>query len=177
MSVPKQDNRYLLEMDQILKFLPHRQPFLMVDRVLEIHPVGNLENPYLSEDKLGTKVLAQKNISYNEPCFLGHFPGHAIFPGVLIVEALAQAASFSLYPLFEKDSENLARTFECVLLGVDHARFRKPVVPGDVLILATEVTRGHGFMWGFHAEASVNGKKVAEVDLLANLSVKNKGSL
>lgn len=175
--VKKTESRYRLEIDQIRKFLPHRQPFLLVDRVLEIHPVGDLSNPYVSEDKLGTKVIAQKNVTYNESYFAGHFPDLSIFPGVLIIESLAQAACFSLYPALERNLETLVKNFQCILLGVDGARFRRPVVPGDVLRLTTEVTRAHGLMWGFHGEAHIDGKKVAEADLLANLGIKNQDNI
>lgn len=167
------ENRYRLDIDQIRKFLPHRPPFLLVDRILEIYPKGDIENPYSSEDKVGTLVVAQKNISYNEPCFQGHFPHYSIFPGVLLIEVMAQAASFSLYPALERNLENLVRNFESILLGVDSARFRRPVVPGDSLRLESEVTRARGQMWGFHVSSIVDRKKVAEVDLLANLSLKN----
>jgi 3-hydroxyacyl-[acyl-carrier-protein] dehydratase len=169
------ENRYRLNIDQVRTFLPHRQPFLLIDRILEIHPVGNLDDPTSASEKVGVRVIAQKNVSYNEPCFQGHFPTFSIFPGVLIVEAMAQAASFSLYPYLEKDIERIARDFQCILVGVDSARFRKPVIPGDVLKIESVVTKCRGRLWAFHVEATVDGAKVAEADLLANLILKTEG--
>ena len=170
----KSENRYRLNIEQIRRFLPHRQPFLLIDRVLEIHPVGDLKNPVSSEDKVGTRVVALKNISFNEPCFQGHFPQFSILPGVLIIEAMAQAATFSLYPAMEKDVDRLARDFQCILVGVDSARFRKPVVPGDALIFNSVVKKTRGSLWSFQVEASVDGSKVAEVEILAKLLLKNE---
>lgn len=165
----EQAKSYRLGVDQVQKLLPHRHPFLMVDRVLEIQPVGDLANTAFDTSKVGIKVTALKSVAFNEPWFQGHFPGFAIMPGVLIVEALAQAASFSIYPYFESDIGRLSRNFECILVGVDNVRFRKPVVPGDSLRLETEVTRVRGRLWGFKCVASVDGQKAAEADILVNL--------
>jgi len=167
-------NRYHLNIDQVRRFLPHRQPFLMIDRVLEIHPMGNVDDLAAGPDKEGVRVRAIKNLTYNEPVFQGHFPNFSIFPGVLIVEAMAQAASFSLYPYMEKDIDRLVREFQCILVGVDGARFRKPVIPGDRLQLDSVVTKCRGKIWGFHVEATVDGARVAEADILANLMVRSE---
>ena len=161
------ENPYRLGIDQIQKFLPHRQPFLLIDRVLEIHPTGDLDD--LSNGKIGTKVIALKNVSFNEPCFAGHFPGFAILPGVLLVEIMAQAASFSVYPYMMKDGEKKGGDFQCILVGVDNARFRKPVVPGDTLRIETTVTKCRGRLWAFQCVVLVEGLKVAEADIIANL--------
>jgi 3-hydroxyacyl-[acyl-carrier-protein] dehydratase len=162
------ENPYKLNINQIQRFLPHRSPFLLVDRILEIHAVGDLDAPP-PVAQVGTRVVGLKNVSFNEPYFQGHFPGFAILPGVLIIETMAQVASFSVYPSLEKDLDRLAREFQCILVGVDSARFRKPVVPGDTLRIETEVTKCRGKLWAFQCTASVEGQKVAEAEILANL--------
>ncbi|MBC7692796.1 MAG: 3-hydroxyacyl-ACP dehydratase FabZ [Methylotenera sp.] len=172
MEQKPQPNPYLLNIDQIRRFLPHRSPFLLIDRILEIHPQGNLDDMTANDVKVGVKVVALKNISFNEPCFQGHFPEYSIFPGVLIIEAMAQAASFSLYPYLVKDLEAMARDFQCILVGVDGARFRKPVVPGDTLIIESVVSKCRGKLWFFDVVGKVDGQKVAEAQLMANLMVK-----
>lgn len=167
------ENRYRLNIDQIRRFLPHRQPFLLIDRVLEVHPTGDVNDANFGNQNVGTKVVALKNVSFNEPCFQGHFPDMSILPGVLIVEAMAQATSFSLYPYLVKDLDKL-KDFQCILVGVDNARFRKPVVPGDSMKIETEVTKCRGKLWAFHCVATVDGQKVAEADLLANFMLKSE---
>lgn len=162
--------------DLIRKFLPHRAPMLLVDRVDNIvlsekaKSLGDLSQHILgAEDKIGIRVEALKCVSYNEPFFQGHFPQMAIMPGVLVVECMAQVASFSLFPYMEKDLERIAGEFSCILVGVDEARFRRPVVPGDRLMIRTEVTKCRGKLYAFSCEAQVDGKTVAEAQLLANL--------
>lgn len=167
-------NRYRLGIDQIRAYLPHRQPFLFVDRILEIHPAGSVDDLQFSSEKVGTRVIGQKNLSYNEPFFQGHFPSFSIFPGVLIVETMAQVASFSVYPYVEKQLARVARDFQCILIGVDAARFRRPVVPGDVLKIETIVTKCRGKIWAFQCKATVDGDLVAEADILANLVMKSE---
>ena len=169
------ENRYRLNIDQVRRYLPHRQPFLMVDRVLEIHPAGDVNDMVFGPTKVGTKVVAIKNITYNEPIFQGHFPSFSIFPGVMIVETMAQVSSFSIYPYVEKDIDKVARDFQCILVGVDGARFRRPVIPGDTLKVTTEVVKCRGKLWAFKAEATVDGERVAEAELLANLMLKSEG--
>ena len=159
---------YTLGMREIQRFLPHRSPFLLVDRILEIHPVGN-QDSVTSEDKIGTRVVAVKNVSFNEPYFPGHFPGLPLVPGVLMIESMAQVASFSIYPALCKDIDRLAREFQCILVGVNSARFRKPVVPGDVMKIETVVSKGRGKLWVFDCEATVEGKTVASAEIMANL--------
>lgn len=167
------ESKYTLSVDQVQKLLPHRHPFLLVDRVLDIHPVGEI-NSVLDSTKVGTKVTAIKAIAFNEPWFQGHFPGFAIMPGVLLVEAMAQAASFSIYPYIADDLGRVARNFECILVGVDQARFRKPVVPGDLLRMETEVIKVRGPLWGFKCMGFVDGQKVVEAELLASLKAGEK---
>jgi 3-hydroxyacyl-[acyl-carrier-protein] dehydratase len=90
-------------------------------------------------------------------------------PGVLLIETMAQVASFSLYPYMEADLDRLARDFQCILVSIDGARFRKPVVPGDTLRIETVVTKCRGKLWAFQCTAFVDGQKVAEADLMANM--------
>ncbi|MBY0471399.1 3-hydroxyacyl-ACP dehydratase FabZ [bacterium] len=170
------DNRYRLNIDQVRKYLPHRAPFLMVDRVLEIHPSGDVKSLVFDQTKNGTKVVTIKNVTYNEPYFVGHFPAFSIMPGVMIVEALAQTSSFSIYPYVEHyDVEVIARDFQCILVGVDNLRLRRPVTPGDTLRLETVVTKCRGKLWQFEAVAMVDGQKVAECEIMANLILKTEG--
>ena len=165
--------RYRLDIDQIRNYLPHRFPFLLVDRVLEIQPHGDLTD-LSPANMVGIKVVALKNVSYNEPFFQGHFPTFSIFPGVLMIEAMAQASSFAVYPYIEKDLDLKTRSanLECILLGVDGVRFRKPVIPGDALVIESTVAKCRGTIWAFHCVATVDGQKVAEADIMANMSQK-----
>jgi 3-hydroxyacyl-[acyl-carrier-protein] dehydratase len=135
------------ELDRFLRMLPHRYPFLMVDRVVEI---------------TSGKARTIKNVSHNEPFFVGHFPGNPVMPGVLIVEALAQSAA--ILALAELKSES-QRMF--MLTGIEKARFRKPVVPGDQLEMEVTVIRSRGPLWKMHAEARVGGEIAAEAELSA----------
>lgn len=162
------ENPYRLNITQIQRFLPHRFPFLLIDRVLEIHTVGDMDQPP-PYAPVGTKVVAIKNVSMNEPFFQGHFPQYAIYPGVLLTETMAQAASFSVYPNMYKDLDRLARDFQCILVGIDNARFRRPVVPGDTVRIETEVIKQKGKLWVFQCSSLVDGQKVAEAEILANL--------
>jgi 3-hydroxyacyl-[acyl-carrier-protein] dehydratase len=127
--------------------LPHRYPFLMVDRVVE---VGD------------GKARTLKNVSNNEPFFVGHFPGNPVMPGVLIIEALAQSAA--ILALAEVKSES-QRMF--MLTGIERARFRRPVVPGDQLDMEVTLIRRRGPLWKMRAEARVGGEIAAEAELSA----------
>jgi len=135
------------ELDRFLRMLPHRYPFLMVDRVVEI---------------TSGKARTIKNVSHNEPFFVGHFPGNPVMPGVLIVEALAQSAA--ILALAELKSES-QRMF--MLTGIEKARFRKPVVPGDQLEMEVTVIRSRGPLWKMNAVARVGGEIAAEAELSA----------
>lgn len=160
---------FRLGIDQIRKFLPHRAPFLLVDRILEIQPVGD-QRTIGGPDKVGTKVVGVKCVSFNEPQFQGHFPNYSILPGVYILECMAQVSSFSVYPALADDLERMTKQFQCILVGVDGARFRRPVVPGDVMRVETVVTKCRSSLWVFDCSAMVDGQKVAEAQLIANLS-------
>ncbi|HSP81979.1 MAG TPA: 3-hydroxyacyl-ACP dehydratase FabZ [Myxococcaceae bacterium] len=143
---------------EIQQLLPHRYPFLLVDRVVEMVP--------------GQKLVAFKNVTMNEPFFNGHFPGHPVMPGVLILEALAQASAILAYK-----SEGMDPTQKVsYLMSVDGARFRKPVVPGDRLQLNIEVSRHKGAIWKTKGTATVDGVKVAEGEFLATVVDKDKNA-
>jgi 3-hydroxyacyl-[acyl-carrier-protein] dehydratase len=142
----------LMDIHQILEHLPHRYPFVLVDRVLEI--------------ELGNKIKAVKNVSINEPFFPGHFPHHPVMPGVLIVEALAQAAAILSFK-----TGNYMPSDDSVyyFAGIDKARFKKPVSPGDQLILEVSIDRILKGIWKYNCSASVDGKLVAEADIMCIL--------
>jgi len=142
----------LMDIHQILEHLPHRFPFVLVDRVLEIEP--------------GKKIKAVKNVSINEPFFPGHFPHHPVMPGVLIVEALAQAAAILSFK-----TGNFMPSDDSVyyFAGIDKARFKKPVSPGDQLILEVSIDRILKGIWKYNCSASVDGKLVAEADIMCIL--------
>ena len=161
-------SKYYLEQRQIQEFLPHRPPFLLVDRILDITSENDLmdESP---KSKVGIQVVGIKNVSMNEPFFQGHFPGIPIMPGVLILETMAQVASFSMYPAGIKKIREQNEMFQCVLVGVDGARFRVPVTPGDVLKIETVVVGCRTSLWSFECKGTVDGKLVAEAKIMANL--------
>jgi len=142
--------------EEIRRFLPHRYPFLLVDRVIECVP--------------GETITAVKNISVNEPQFTGHFPGQAIMPGVLIIEALAQATGLLG---FRTMSEEPSNDILYMLVGIDNVRFKRQVVPGDQLILKAKVERRSRVIWKFSCEASVDGELCTAADLLCAASPKN----
>jgi beta-hydroxyacyl-ACP dehydratase FabZ len=134
---------------EIMNYLPHRYPFLLVDRVVELVP--------------GERVIALKNVTFNEPFFQGHFPGIPIMPGVLILEALAQAGGVLAYVSSVENIEGSLVYFT----GIDKARFRKPVSPGDQLILEARIVKVRSRIVKLSGVARVNDEKVAEADLMA----------
>ncbi len=140
-----------LDIKQIMARLPHRYPMLLVDKVLEMEP--------------GKRIIAIKNVSINEPFFTGHFPHLPVMPGVLIIEALAQAAA--LFSFEGQDDVNPAdQKTAYYLVGVDGARFRRPVVPGDQLRLEVEADRISRSICRYSAQATVDGQVVAEAKLM-----------
>lgn len=141
----------MMDLAEIQKMLPHRYPFLLVDRVVEIVP--------------GQKLLAYKNVSINEPFFTGHFPGHPVMPGVLILESLAQACAILAYKSADMDPTREVS----YLMAIDGAKFRKPVLPGDRLDLEVTILKHKGPIWKQKGIASVNGVKVAEGEFLATV--------
>jgi 3-hydroxyacyl-[acyl-carrier-protein] dehydratase len=140
----------VLDIRAIEGILPHRYPFLLVDRV----------------DEIGAdKIVARKLVSRNEPHVNGHFPGHPVMPGVLIIEALAQAGALLAAQLVGFDPATQVIYF----MAIDKARFRKPVVPGDLLMLEVVPLRKGGAIWKLRGEAKVDGVVVAEAELLASI--------
>ena len=144
------DEKSSLDLQDILKILPHRYPFLLIDRITEM---------------VRTKrIVALKNVTVNEPFFQGHFPTFPIMPGVLVVEAMAQAGGVLLLTEFPDREQKLL-----LFTGIDKAKFRRPVVPGDTLEYHMTKIRRRGNMWWFRGEAKVAGQVVAEAELGALL--------
>jgi 3-hydroxyacyl-[acyl-carrier-protein] dehydratase len=138
-----------MDIHAVLKSLPHRFPFLLVDRVLDVEP-----NKF---------IHALKNVTINEPFFPGHFPNHPVMPGVLIIEALAQAAAILSFETLGTTPDVDSVYYLC---GVDNTRFKKPVMAGDQLILEVDLIRHSRGIWKYNARAKVDGQIVAECDLL-----------
>ena len=141
----------MIDINKILNILPHRYPFVLVDRILEIDP--------------GKRIVGLKNITINEPYFQGHFPGSPILPGVLIVEAMAQTWGICVFALHPEEAENKNLFFS----GIDRVRFRRPVIPGDQMRMEMELIKHRGSLWKFKGKATVNGDLVAEAELLASV--------
>jgi 3-hydroxyacyl-[acyl-carrier-protein] dehydratase len=139
----------MMDIKEIQKILAHRYPFLLVDRVTEM--------------EIGKRLVAYKNVTINEDFFNGHFPGHPVMPGVLILEALAQSCALLAYKSSTLNPQDLV----IYLMAIDNAKFRKPVVPGDKLTLTAEVVRVKGVVWKQRGVATVDGAVVAEADFLA----------
>ena len=135
-----------MDIHQILKKLPHRYPFLLVDRVLAVEP--------------GKNIRALKNVTINEPFFAGHFPGQPVMPGVLIVEAMAQTGGMLLINFLPEDGSKLA-----FFMGINNAKFRRPVVPGDQLVFEVTLKSKRFNTFSLSGRATVNGTLVAEADL------------
>ncbi len=141
-----------MDIYEILEHLPHRYPLLLVDRVLECEP--------------GKRILAVKNVSINEPFFVGHFPHHPVMPGVLIVEAMAQAAAIlSFKTLGSKPDDKSVYYF----IGIDSARFKKPVIAGDQLQMEVSIVLHKRGIWKFSAVARVDGQIATEADLMCTV--------
>jgi 3-hydroxyacyl-[acyl-carrier-protein] dehydratase len=141
-----------MDIQRILRLLPHRYPFLLVDRVLE-----------LEQD---VRIKALKNVTINEPFFSGHFPARPVMPGVLALEALAQSAALLSFGSAgsEPDADTLV-----YFVGIDNARFKRPVVPGDQLILEARIDRIKGGIYRYKTQASVDGQLAVEADLMCTM--------
>jgi beta-hydroxyacyl-ACP dehydratase FabZ len=139
-----------LNIDEIMSRLPHRYPFLLIDRIIDF--------------TRGESIRALKNVTVNEPQFTGHFPSHPVMPGVLLVEAMAQTGGVLAFQSVQDNREYLV-----YFTGIDGVRFRKPVVPGDQVIFELTKLRQRGQMWKFRGEAFVEGELVCEGTLMAAL--------
>lgn len=142
----------MMNIHKILSLLPHRYPFLLVDRVTEL--------------VLGERIRAYKNVTINEPFFNGHFPGKPVMPGVLVLEALAQAAGLLS---FETNGEAPGDENVFYFVGIDNARFKKPVVPGDQLVLEASIDRIRGGIYKFKGVAKVDDQIVCEAELMCTM--------
>jgi len=140
-----------MDIQKIMELLPHRYPFLLVDRIEEIEE--------------GKRIVGTKNVTINEPFFQGHFPGHPIMPGVLIIEAMAQVGG--VFALVNDDIGDDKVTY---FVGIDKARFRRPVVPGDVLRFELEMLSSRRGIYTFQAKAYVGDKVAAEAELKATFA-------
>ena len=142
----------MMDIHAILKQLPHRYPFLLVDKVIELES--------------NTRIKAIKNVTFNEPYFMGHFPGHPVMPGVLILEALAQAAGLLAFDAMGKvpDENNIY-----YFVGIDGARFKRPVEPGDQLILDVQMDRNKGGIYKFNAPALVGEELAVSAQLMCTV--------
>ena len=139
-----------MDAQKILELLPHRYPFLLVDRVLEVQ---------------GTqKIVGLKNVTFNEPFFQGHFPGHPVMPGVLIVEAMAQTGGLLLMDQIPDRDKKVV-----YFMGIDGVKFRKPVLPGDQLRMEVEMLQFRGKIAKMKGTAYVDGKVVTEAEMLAGI--------
>ena len=152
----KNRENHSVDIHEILKYLPHRYPFLLVDRVLSCEP--------------GKDITALKNVTINEPFFNGHFPNYPVMPGVLIIEALAQAAGIlTLKSVSAKPAQESIFYF----VGIDAARFKRPVQPGDQLILKATILRERIGIWKYSAKAEVDGRVAAEAELMCTMRSKS----
>ncbi len=142
----------VIDITRIMKMIPHRYPILLVDRILEMTP--------------GEGAVALKNVSMNEPHFMGHFPGYPVMPGVLIVEAMAQTAALVVVETLGEEAEGKVVYF----MTIDNARFRKPVVPGDALHIHVEKIQSRGSVWKFKGVAKVGDKVCAEATYSAMIT-------
>ena len=142
----------MMDIKEIQKFLPHRYPFLLVDRIIEIEP--------------GTKAIGIKNVTVNEEFFQGHFPGQPIMPGVLIIEAMAQVGGILAF----RSGVNMGKAV--YFMSIEKAKFRKPVVPGDQLRLEIQVLQQRGNVWRFSGNATVERTVAAEAEFTAMVTDK-----
>lgn len=142
----------MMDIHQILATLPHRYPILLVDRVLELEK--------------GKKIRALKNVSVNEPFFTGHFPHRPVMPGVLMLEAMAQAAALLVFDMLGVVPDEKTVYY---FAGIDNARFKRPVEPGDQLILEVEIDRAKAGIYKFKGQAFVDGQIAAQADLMCTM--------
>jgi 3-hydroxyacyl-[acyl-carrier-protein] dehydratase len=145
-----------IDIKEIIKSIPHRYPLLLVDKITKIEK--------------NKSIIGIKNVTFNEPHFMGHFPGNPIMPGVLIVEAMAQTSAVMVV----KSAAFIAEEKLVYFMSINNVKFRKPVVPGDVLELHVEVVQNRGSVWKFKAVGIVDGTRVTEAEFSAMIVDKNK---
>ena len=143
----------VLNVTQIQKILPHRFPFLLIDRVTDMNP--------------STSIIAYKNVSISEPVFQGHFPDHPIYPGVMIVEGMAQAGGVLAFKSLNEEEQKDAQNKVVYFMSIDKCKFRAPVTPGDKLEYKISVIKHRGNIWVLKGEAFVDGNLVTEAELKA----------
>ncbi len=152
--MPKENTKHI-DVNRIMEMIPHRYPILLVDRVLELEP--------------GESAISLKNVTMNEPHFMGHFPGFPVMPGVLIVEAMAQTAAIVVVEDLGAEAEGKVVFF----MTIDDARFRKPVVPGDSMHIHVTKVRARGNVWKFKGEARVGDAVCAQATFSAMITEEN----
>ena len=154
MIIRKKGNfNMLYDVVEIQKILPHRYPFLLLDRVVSL--------------EAGKSIEGYKNVSISEPVFQGHFPGHPIYPGVMIIEGMAQAGGVLAFKSMSESEQDDIENKVVYFMSIDKAKFRHPVKPGDRLVYKLEVIKNRGAIWFLDAKAYVDEKLVAEAELKA----------
>lgn len=149
MEADKKELKSTISIERIMEMIPHRYPFLMIDRIIDL--------------ELGEFAIGLKNVTINEPFFTGHFPGKPVMPGVLIIEAMAQTAAVLVVNTLGKEAEGKLVYF----MSIDEAKFRRPVVPGDCLHVRVDKQQSRRNVWKFACVATVDGVKVAEAVICA----------
>ena len=152
-----------MDSNRVMEILPHRYPFILIDRVLEVR-----EGTEPEKSRTGRTAVATKNVTINEPFFMGHFPGEPIMPGVLMVEALAQVGGV-LALVNQSTSDKLA-----FFMTIDNVKFRKPAVPGDQLVMNVTVITSRASILKTHGEITVDGKLICEGDFMFSIVDKDK---
>ncbi len=147
-----EEEKKTIDITRIMEMIPHRYPFLLVDKIVDLES--------------GIKATGLKNVTMNEPQFMGHFPGAPVMPGVLIVEAIAQTAGLVVVDYMGKEAEGKLVYF----MTIDSARFRRPVTPGDVMYIHVEKLQSRGAVWKFQGTVKVDGKVCAEAKISAMIS-------
>ena len=148
-----------LDIHEIMRQLPHRYPFLMIDRIIDLVP--------------GERIVALKNVTFNEPYFTGHFPRRPVMPGVMVIEAIAQASGILAFKTVGYTPTDATRFY---FVAIDKARFRKPVEPGDQLILTVTLLRSFKGIWKFHGLAEVGGVEVASTEIMVAPDTNDPGN-
>ncbi|MDA8099647.1 MAG: 3-hydroxyacyl-ACP dehydratase FabZ [Nitrospiraceae bacterium] len=145
----------IMGINEIMSYLPHRYPFLLIDRIVELEE--------------GKRIVGLKNVTMNEPFFQGHFPGHPIMPGVLLIEAMAQVGGVYALRIDPNPTSKVV-----YFMSIDKAKFRKPVVPGDQVRFELELTKQRGGIMAFKGVATVDGGAVAEAEMMAMIVDRDK---